>query len=114
MDDLASSALPDGIVVIPSAGGLSSSELIAQQAALNRKRSTDHANRQIKNLTFKTSVQRVDETVRGILDDLHNSSDHSVHKLFVEHDRLQGIGILLMFLASGGLLIDAFLSVRST
>lgn len=107
MDDLASAPLPDGIVLIPRAGGYSSSELIQAQKLVNRRRETEHAQSQVQHLTLQSGVRRVSSTVRGILDDWNNGTDHSLKKLFLTDNRLQGVGLLLAALALGGLLIDA-------
>lgn len=110
MDDLASSPLPDGIVLLPRAGGFSSAELIEAQKLVNRKREVAHAQSQVQNLTLQSGVRRVSSTVQGLMDDWNNGSDHSLSRLFLTDNRLQGIGLLLAALALGGLLIDAVLA----
>ena len=109
MDDLSESQLPDGIVLLPRAGGYTAEEMIEQNKLVNRERAVAHASRQIKNITFSSAVTTVSSTLQGIMEDWNNSKDHSLKKLFLSGNRLQGIGLLTISLALGGLVIDAVL-----
>lgn len=109
MDDLASRGLPDGLVLIPSAGGYTAAELMEQQKLVNRQRATALEEGKVQNLTVHGGVRRVNATVRGLLEDWNNGADHSLRRLFMTDNRLQGLGLLLAALALGGLLIDGVL-----
>lgn len=106
MDDLAS--LPDGLVLLPKAGGYSPEQLMAQQELVNQARAVRHAGAQVQNLSFQSAVTRVNDSVVGLLDDW-TSGRRSVSDLALTDNRLQGLGLLLIVAALGGLVIDAVL-----
>lgn len=106
MDDLAS--LPDGLVLLPKAGGYSPEQLMAQQELVNQARAVRHTGAQVQNLSFQSAVTRVNDSVVGLLDDW-TSGRRSVSDLALTDNRLQGLGLLLIVAALGGLVIDAVL-----
>lgn len=109
MQQVDTAAVPDGLVMIPRAGAFSPEQLMQQQQLVNSKRAIEWASGQVQNLTLHSGVDRVARTVGGILDDWNNGADRSLKRLVVSDNRLQGLGLLMVVLALGGLLIDAVL-----
>lgn len=109
MDDLASAGLPDGLVLLPKAGGYTAAEMIEQQKLANRAQQTRYNSSLVQNITLESGVRTVAASLQGVLEDWNNGSDRSLGRLFLTDNRLQGLGLLLTALALGGLLIDAVL-----
>lgn len=97
---------PDGLVLLPKAGGYSSAKMIEQQNMVNAKQAQAHEQAKLKNLDWPRAVDRMKDTVEGLMDDWVHQ-DRSLGTLLGKNNRLQGIGLLMVLLALGGLLIDA-------
>ena len=102
----AGDAFPDGLVLLPKAGGYSSAKMIEQQGMVNAQQALSHEQAQLKNLTWPKAVDRVKDTVEGLMDDWVRQN-RSLGSLLGKDNRMQGVGLLMVFLALGGLLIDA-------
>lgn len=105
MDDLAFKP-PDGLVLLPSAGGYSTDEMVQQQDLINRQQASKHAAAQLKNMTFPKGVARASDSLQGVMNDWI-AGKRSIKQLLLVDNRLQGLGLLLVVLALAGLLIDA-------
>ena len=99
----------DGIVVLPKAGGYSAAEMIQQQDLVNRKQSVFFDAAQVQNLSFPSAVHRVSDTLQGMSDDWLRGN-RSFGELFGKDNRLQGLGLLMVTAAMGGLIIDVVLT----
>jgi len=105
------SALPDGQVYIPTAGGLTPPQLIRIQHAKNDKQEREYQESRVQHITLKTAVQNMRDTLEGTIGDLWgNSTPLSFGALMTKDNRLRGLGLLLVLVAAIGLLLDTFLT----
>lgn len=104
-------ALPDGKVLIPSAGGYTADQLMQKQHQTNQAQAHAAEAAKLRYITVRTAVQDVRDALQGTLSDLWgNTEPLPLSQLCTQGNRLRGLGLLLVMLAAAGLLLNAFIA----
>ncbi len=105
---------PDGKVLIPSAGGFTAQQLIDAQHAKNISNRNAYQKGRFRNLSLRALVQNVRDTLEGVFNDAWgNTRPLTLSALLTSNNRLRGIGVLLIFVAVLGLLLELFVGSKN-